>query len=137
MKTIRMRKGDAEKWLAALRSGEYKQAKRTLYDLEDGGYCCLGVLQHCLTGDVQRDSMGNPKSVPTFVWLREMGIEFSTSYGEPDVVPAIKITKVGTGEVLVESAAAINDLGVSFLQIADALEKVMKTYEDEQIGESA
>jgi hypothetical protein len=32
----------ADKWIAALLSGEYKQAKGKLYDGE--GYCCLGVL---------------------------------------------------------------------------------------------
>lgn len=30
------------KWVAALRSGEYQQARGTLFDGE--GYCCLGVL---------------------------------------------------------------------------------------------
>lgn len=29
-------------WLAALRSGKYKQTQRVLYD--GSGYCCLGVL---------------------------------------------------------------------------------------------
>lgn len=31
-----------QKWIAALESGEYKQARKVLYDGE--GYCCLGVL---------------------------------------------------------------------------------------------
>ena len=31
-----------EKWVAALRSGEYKQTKQTLHD--KNGFCCLGVL---------------------------------------------------------------------------------------------
>lgn len=30
------------KWVAALRSGEYKQARRKL--CAEGGFCCLGVL---------------------------------------------------------------------------------------------
>ena len=30
------------KWVAALRSGDYRQAKGQLYD--GNGYCCLGVL---------------------------------------------------------------------------------------------
>jgi hypothetical protein len=29
------------KWVAALRSGKFKQAQESLYN--DGGYCCLGV----------------------------------------------------------------------------------------------
>ena len=32
------------KWVEALRSGEYSQARDVLHDQQDGGYCCLGVL---------------------------------------------------------------------------------------------
>lgn len=32
----------AERWVAALRSGQYKQTKSVLYD--GAGFCCLGVL---------------------------------------------------------------------------------------------
>jgi hypothetical protein len=34
--------GNREQWLAALRSGEYKQAKHLLY-IPNSGACCLGV----------------------------------------------------------------------------------------------
>jgi hypothetical protein len=40
-----------KRWIAALRSGEYKQGKGQL--IKDGRYCCLGVL--C---DVVKDEMG-------------------------------------------------------------------------------
>lgn len=33
-----------EKWIAALRSGNYKQGTGKLYDSETDAYCCLGVL---------------------------------------------------------------------------------------------
>jgi hypothetical protein len=47
------------KWLKALRSGEYKQAKGTLHDPETGGFCCLGVLEHvCMNGEVEADDNG-------------------------------------------------------------------------------
>jgi hypothetical protein len=32
-----------QRWVEALRSGEYKQTREELYD-GNGGYCCLGVL---------------------------------------------------------------------------------------------
>jgi len=32
------------KWVKALRSGEYDQARDVLHDRENGGFCCLGVL---------------------------------------------------------------------------------------------
>jgi hypothetical protein len=34
----------AEKWVAALRSGEYKQGKGVLHNQDSNTYCCLGVL---------------------------------------------------------------------------------------------
>ena len=38
-----------QKWIAALRSGEYKQGKIAL--LQDGHYCCLGVAADLLEKD--------------------------------------------------------------------------------------
>lgn len=32
------------KWLAALRSGDFKQTTRRLYGGEEDAYCCMGVL---------------------------------------------------------------------------------------------
>ncbi len=37
-----------KRWVAALRSGKYKQGKRLL-KTEDGKYCCLGVLTDLYT----------------------------------------------------------------------------------------
>lgn len=33
-----------QQWIAALRSGEYKQGKRVLHNVDENTYCCLGVL---------------------------------------------------------------------------------------------
>ncbi len=41
METTKLPKEFKEKWLKALRSGEYKQGKRTLR--KDDLFCCLGV----------------------------------------------------------------------------------------------
>lgn len=38
---VPVRKEAIIKWINALRSGKYKQTKKTLHDAE--GYCCLGV----------------------------------------------------------------------------------------------
>ena len=48
-----------EKWVAALRSGEYKQTKGYLHNEE--GYCCLGVLAN--------------------LWAKEKGLEWKNSDG--------------------------------------------------------
>ena len=39
-----MRKDIADKWVTALRSGEYKQGKDVLADCARTEHCCLGVL---------------------------------------------------------------------------------------------
>lgn len=38
-----MKKKIADRWVRALRSGNYKQGKQSLV-LSDGSFCCLGVL---------------------------------------------------------------------------------------------
>lgn len=46
-------------WVAALRSGKYKQCEGTLYDPDGKSFCCLGVLQHkLLNGNVEVDGNG-------------------------------------------------------------------------------
>lgn len=45
-KQYKLPKEFAEKWVAALRSGEYKQGTRNLLQIDDNGvncYCCIGV----------------------------------------------------------------------------------------------
>ena len=34
----------AQQWVAALRSGDYKQGKSVLHNQDTNTYCCLGVL---------------------------------------------------------------------------------------------
>lgn len=113
MKTIRMPKESLAKWLAALRSGKYKQG---MYALEtpDGGYCCLGVLQHCLDGGVERRVDGGSKGLPSLHWLRLHNIKFVERDVLENVVPFLP--------TLNARAAGANDLGVPFDKIADAIE---------------
>lgn len=96
-KTIKMPKASLEKWLAALRSGEYEQGAEAL---EHGGrYCCLGVLQYCLTGEVEDN--GDGEELPSHQWLREHDITFLDFTGCPvraPVIPALNL-----------SVAALND----------------------------
>ncbi len=90
------------KWVAALESGEYKQAQDTLYDPETKGFCCLGVLQHILldgkvqtldfaTGDVPNDRTceadiniaGSPTKefwdmFPQLKWVQNMELNLIT-----------------------------------------------------------
>ena len=115
--TIKMPKQMLTKWLAALRSGTYTQGRHYLRT-SDGGYCCLGVLQHCLTGEVESDPEGCPELTPSLKWLDARGIKFSGSIRDPEapgVAPYLPTIN--------KYATVANDNGsYNFNQIADAIE---------------
>jgi hypothetical protein len=111
------------KWVAALRSGEYKQCKGRLHS-PDGGFCCLGVLSDiavkhgigewrhigrgiCFISDSSLDEVMLPEAVSEWA-----------GFGYPE--------RMG-GRVSVDNAsdclAAHNDAGRTFAEIADAIEE--------------
>lgn len=45
-----------QKWIAALKSGEYKQGKACLHNEDEDTYCCLGVLNEVAQLGVPGDS---------------------------------------------------------------------------------
>lgn len=113
MKTIKMPAELLAKWLAALRSGEYAQAIGRLQ--EGGGYCCLGVLQHATTGEVERYS-GSAKiaALPSYEWLEDRSISFVGEEGQAEQGPWLPSLNM--------TAYHANDRGLSFCEIADAIE---------------
>lgn len=46
-----------DKWVAALRSGEYKQGRGQLYVPKENSYCCLGVLG-CVVHGLKPTTLG-------------------------------------------------------------------------------
>lgn len=113
MKTIFMRKADWQKWDTALRSGEYKQGVGSL-KMKNGTYCCLGVLEHCLTGEVEIDGNGDSHGAPSFKWLSTHNIEFHRDDSLRDVVPYLPLFAL--------PATTANDDDKSFIEIADAIQ---------------
>ena len=105
-------------WIAALRSGEYKQGSRDLRDV-DGNFCCLGVLTEIngwsfenetyLSGEgalaVKADAATGTGN------LRSMGLPTPYRHGVNNFI----------------NLAAMNDAGVSFAEIADFLEEHLPT----------
>jgi hypothetical protein len=114
-----MNKDIAEKWVAALRSGQYKQARGTLRDTEQSGatgFCCLGVL--C---DISKQGEWNQDDRDT--WNYVLRADFSETQ-LPDFVlewagMAHREGMLPRGETLTN----LNDSGKSFDQIADIIEK--------------
>lgn len=103
------------KWVAALRSGEYKQGKRYLRKGDE--FCCLGVLTdlaakegHCAWGRVGEED------------------EHYTDDGTFGVLPIpiarlVGVTSDGAREGRVPNLYEMNDDGATFLEIADIIEK--------------
>jgi hypothetical protein len=128
-----MKKKYADAWIAALRSGEYKQGKGNLRDM-DNKFCCLGVLCDIVKDEIGLEwrvvdtsiySIGHelnvlPIAVQDRLDMKTAGGRFSHSLNNPHVMvhgmyPAVDLWQ-------------LNDAaGYSFEQIADVIEK---TWED-------
>lgn len=131
MKTIFMTREQHEKWDKALRSGDYTQGGLSLRARATGGgytYCCLGVLQHCLTGEVEMSNMGMSLSLPTCDWLDSHNITFVARDRECSNSPYLP--------VLNSSADKANDVGVSFVKIADAIMECVEYTDEKPSGNS-
>lgn len=118
---------NAKLWVAALRSGEYKQCKRILSDGES--YCCLGVAceiarknglnVHCATVYLDELTLafdGNTKTLPLSVsdWL---------GFYAGDVVGTLYKGR----DNMCLCLSKLNDEGATFLEIADIIEKNQDT----------
>jgi hypothetical protein len=106
-------------WCAALRSGDYQQAKDDLrrYDAESGdvsGHCCLGVLVDLYL------KAGNP---PT--WEDDDGWTDSVWNDGELVNPVQRWAGVSSADPVLlgrHTAASLNDHGKPFAEIADLID---------------
>ena len=116
------------KWLAALRSGKYKQGDAFLYNKDDNSYCCLGVLCEIEGANTkQMESTQLPSDigmfkelVPTASELTEAQkkLKYNNEYYAFSVMYKGKMTPL----------AYMNDDGISFAEIADVIEKKVPTH---------
>ena len=102
-----------EKWLSALRSGDYKQTKSCLH--KGDGFCCLGVL--C-------DLYGKENDVE---WkLVDAGIYYEFQ-DKKAILPHSVIEWAGVEddnpEICETPLSRLNDNGSTFNEIADLIEK--------------
>jgi hypothetical protein len=131
-----MKKEIADRWIAALRSGEYAQTQGRLSEknLEGGNaFCCLGVL--C---DLYREEHGtlvwkDPPPCSTTRTVRVPGVVEGSTGTLPEAVmdwaelltPLGEIREWVRDETLgdLASLAELNDHGWSFERIGDFIEK--------------
>ena len=136
-----------EKWLTALRSGNYKQTKGTLR--KNNSFCCLGVLCDIVKDDIVEDDVVF-NNVPV-EWKDLNLITANNIYeilGESDVLPPRVVIYCGLdddnpsfelNEIIINylknihnndvdinrkgNLAELNDAGADFNFIADVIEK--------------
>ena len=115
MKYPKLPKKFKEKWLKALRSGEYDQGEASLY--LDGAYCCLGVAGHIC--GISNKSMTDK----SYFQKNDFTTQTLKSYGNK--LPKILITVSPFIEVggVIWKLANMNDGAKSFKQIATWIEK--------------
>lgn len=95
------------KWVAALRSGIYKQRRGRL--CANYEYCCLGVL--C-------DIIDSTK------WVKSLFSQECWWYGYTRSIPPEALEKVGLSHLDQDALMILNDkVGLSFTAIADHIEK--------------
>ena len=102
-----------QKWVSALRSGEYQQTQR--YLRTDNGFCCLGVL--C-------DLYGKENNVEWNLANNGHNYEFQE---EPERLPLFVVEWAGVEndnpEICETSLSGLNDTGSTFNEIADLIEE--------------
>src|SRR5678816_767057 len=109
-----MKQDIKDRWVAALRSGEYTQGAGYLN--ANGKFCCLGVLCEIAYQDgiIEKKVITNityyGKGTGTFTILPMIVTEWA---GLPGPNPTVETTSLG----------ALNDLGASFQKIADLIEE--------------
>lgn len=128
-----MKKEIMEKWVAALRSGEYKQGIGLLHDRTQNTYCCLGVLSELAVKEGVC-----PKSKVDSTALSEMatsatsnraafGLSYETTYLCKEVMDwsgVVTVTGSSIPGLWGISLVKLNDeLSKSFLEIADIIEE--------------
>lgn len=110
----------ATRWVKALRSGRYKQAKEHL--ASTAGMCCLGVLCTILRTRVdksddaywefgiERNRLNLPAEVQARAGIKSRGGVFYSLLHDD-------------GKIYRRELSALNDSGKSFAEIADMIEK--------------
>lgn len=101
-----------QRWIEALRSGDYAQGRESLRDNVEGGdqYCCLGVLCDLAAQD------GRGRWTETGIFVDDLG-ERAVS------MPTGQITEWAGVDGSAARLAAMNDEGDSFEEIATWIER--------------
>lgn len=118
-----MLKETRDKWVEALRSGDYEQGRDVLCD-EENRYCCLGVLN---------EVMGNKSRT------NRMGREYLDAKDEAGdyycfAMNTYWLESQGVSRDMASRLAKMNDLGMQFVDIAQWIEANVEIQESPSDG---
>lgn len=108
-------------WVAALRSGEYKQGKQRLHHAEGDTFCCLGVLCEVAVKagvDVAVDMQAHGKSYNRNEFTLNEKVQ---AWAELDACNPL--THEGDADYENIELAHLNDRGYTFEQLATVIER--------------
>ena len=117
-----MREYVKDKWIAALKSGKYKQTRGCLND--GNGYCCLGVLCEVFIAEGNVLDVGTKGSVVTYNNGSVVTYNGEETYPPPDVLRWAGIQHVnGMASGVNYSVTAVNDVAYSFTPSIEYIEQ--------------
>lgn len=108
-----MKKEIAEKWIAALESGEYEQGQGSLR--KDGKFCCLGVLCEVAIQEGVEVTVTHNSEIDKYYYEGNGAVLPETVLDWADMYSVWG--RFGDGDDL----ADLNDAGVSFADIANVI----------------
>ena len=108
-----------QKWVDALRSGEYQQTQRRLHD--ENGFCCLGVLCDLYRKENQLEWEPSTHSKNAYVFQDTMAVLPLSVIEWSDIADNNPLVNYEPGEIC--TLADLNDKGSTFNEIADLIEK--------------
>lgn len=113
-------KENVEKWVKALRSGDYKQGQFNLN--KDGKFCCLGVACELFKDELKLEVTVIRVGRANYGATKYNGVASDL----PEEVMNYLGLKSPYGNFRGGSLAALNDVGTSFNEIADLIESKPK-----------
>lgn len=111
------------KWIKALKSGNYEQMDSLLYHDEYGAYCALGLAYH-VCGNVDKKLLHDSGEINKDILKRYNQNNNKKYY----YIPTELLSPSGLADEIVE----MNDSGWSFSDIAEWIEDEVLPYEDKK-----
>lgn len=121
-----------EKWVAALRSGEYQQAHGMLRNVDENSFCCLGVLCDLAIKDGLKLRVedltyeGDPDAIITYYdGISDILPDKVAKWANLSDSPEVRVSDETDAELGTYNAclAELNDNGWTFAQLAGLIEE--------------